>query len=452
MLDVLSRHLADPSSRGLAQAVSAAIRSGDLQEGDRLPPIRTVATHLHLSPTTVSAAWSLLARAGTLRTDGRRGTTVALTRAAPTRYRRALERSHAFGLDLSSGVPDPRLLPDLGPALAEQAAAHGAAAGGWHSSYLDDPTLPALAEALREDWPYPAESLTVVDGAMDALQQVVELELRLGDVVLVEHPCFPPLLDLLESAGVRVRGLRMDGEGVLAGDLAAQVGSARMLVLQPRAHNPTGVSMSAGRAEQLAAVLAGSEVLVVEDDSAGATSTTSPLSLGRWLPDDTLHVRSFSKSHGPDLRLAAVSGPATLVDRLNDRRFLGQGWTSRLLQGVLLHLLSDPGSVSQVAQAREEYAARRLLLQAALADHGVDVPAADGINLWLPVRDEVGALLRLASRGIGAAAGSPFGVLPRDPDEPQHLRVTVGLVDGDHDRVAAELAAAARSGSWSGPR
>ncbi|QNN52072.1 PLP-dependent aminotransferase family protein [Nocardioides mesophilus] len=451
MLDVLSRHLTDPSSRGLAQAVSAAIRVGELTEGDRLPPIRSVAAHLGLSPTTVSAAWSLLARAGTLRTDGRRGTTVAATRAAPTRYRRALEHTQSFALDLSSGVPDPALLPDLGAALAVQATTSDGARAG-HSSYLDDPTLPRLAEVLRADWPYAAQGLTVVDGAMDAVQQIVALHLRWGDVVLVEHPCFPPLLDLLESVGAHVQGLRMDDEGVLPAELEAHLGAARMLVLQPRAQNPTGVSMTAGRAEQLAAVLAGSGVLVVEDDAAGATSAADALSLGRWLPADTLHVRSFSKSHGPDLRLAAVSGPSRMIDQLNDRRYLGQGWSSRLLQGVLLHLLTDEEAVRQVERARGAYAGRRDRMRSSLADHGVSVTAADGINLWLPVRDEVGALLRLASRGIGAAAGTPFEVLPREPRGQQHLRVTVGLLADDHDGVAEELAAAAGTGSWSGPR
>lgn len=443
MLDVLSSHLDDPTSRGLAEAVSAAIRTGELTEGDRLPPIRTVAEHLRLSPTTVSAAWSLLARAGTIRTDGRRGTTVARTRPGPTRYRRALEQTRRFPLDLSSGVPDPDLLPDLSAALA------GAGSSAGRTSYLDEPTLPGLVEVLRADWPYPAEAITVVDGAMDALQQIVSLHLRLGDVVLVEHPCFPPLLDLLESVGARVVGLRMDAYGVLPEDLEAKLPSARAVVLQPRAQNPTGVSTSPDRAERLAAVLAGGQALLVEDDSAGATSMAQPLSLGRWLPDRTLHVRSFSKSHGPDLRLAAVSGPVDLVGSLNDHRFLGQGWSSRLLQAVLLHLLTHDEPVRQVEAARQEYAARRERVVSGMAAAGLEVSAPDGINLWLPVRDEVGALLRLASEGIGAAAGGPFMVLP---DDRPHLRVTVGLVADDHERVAGALAAAAEVGAWSGPR
>ena len=67
-----------------------------------------------ISPTTVSSAWQLLARSGTIRSDGRRGTTVAPTgRGGGERYSRALRHESEVTLDLSTGVPDPSLLPGL---------------------------------------------------------------------------------------------------------------------------------------------------------------------------------------------------------------------------------------------------------------------------------------------------------------------------------------------------
>ena len=86
----LEERLEHPTAKGLAQAVSRAIRDGRLGPGDQLPPIRHVAQELMMSPTTVSAAWQLLSRSGTIRSDGRRGTTVAQTRRGGERYARAL--------------------------------------------------------------------------------------------------------------------------------------------------------------------------------------------------------------------------------------------------------------------------------------------------------------------------------------------------------------------------
>lgn len=436
MLDEVRLRLDDPTARGLASAVSRAVREGALAAGVRLPPIRTVAAELGLSPTTVSAAWSLLARTGTIRTDGRRGTTVAdRQRAGSPRYQRALDRRSAFRLDLSTGVPDPALLPDLTRAVASLRGA--AAAPG---SYLDAPVVPELAEVLRADWPYEADELTVVDGAMDGLELVTRVLVEVGDRVAVEHPGFPPLLDLLEAHRATVVGIPVDRAGMSADALRA-AGRVGAVYLQPRAQNPTGVSLTAERAEELARVTRRWNAVIVEDDSSGAVAATDPVSLGMWAPERTVHVRSFAKSHGPDLRLAALSAPAELAARITMLRQLGQGWSSRLLQRVLLALLTDSAASTAVARARDAYAERRAQLVGALAAEGITVGGTDGINIWVPVGDETATVVQLASRGIGVAPGAPFAVLP---GQAPHVRVTAGLLAADHAAVAAAIADAAR--------
>lgn len=440
LLEIESR-LDESTARGLASAVSRAVRDGAIVRGTRLPPIRTVATALHLSPTTVSAAWALLARAGTVRTDGRRGTTIAdRPRPGTPRYQRALDRATSFRLDLSTGVPDARLLPDLSRAIRSLTSVRAP------GSYLDDPVLPELLEVLRADWPYDADEITVVDGAMDGLELATRILVGFGDRVAVEQPGFPPLLDLLEASGAEVLPLPLDDEGMSVAGLRS-AGPVAAVYVQPRAQNPTGVSLSEARAEELADVLRFGTTAVVEDDSAGAIAMSPAISLGRWLPERTVHVRSFAKSHGPDLRLAALSAPADLARRITALRQLGQGWSSRLLQRLLLALLTDPESVTEVDRARASYAARRAVLVSALAERGIEVGGSDGINLWLPVADETAAVVRLASQGIGVAPGAPFNVRPGAP----HIRVTSGLLRGDIGDIgdtahlADALAGAARN-------
>jgi len=443
MLSALEERMDKPTARGLAHAVSRAIRDGVLPSGTRLPPIREVATQLALSPTTVSAGWSLLARAGAIRTDGRRGTTVAdPVGPSNTRYRRALEGQSGFSLDLSTGVPDAALLPSLSRALGRLTTA------GTPGSYLDEAVLPELRDVLLNEWPYVAGDIGIVDGAMDALDLVARTALRFGDRVVVEHPCFPPLLDLLDSIGADVVGVPLDTEGMPPQLLAAALASPTAAVfVQPTAQNPSGISTTPRRARALAELIEGADTLVVEDDSAGAIASAPAISLGRWIPERTMHIRSFSKSHGPDLRLAAVSGPTPLIDNMLARRQLGQGWSSRLLQRILLSLLTDEGSRAEVQQAQREYARRRAALVDALAHRGVTVGGTDGINIWVPVQDEAAALVRLASQGIGVTPGSPFAVLPHMPG---HIRVTSGLVATDHEALADRIAAAANATGWTG--
>ncbi|HWJ81245.1 MAG TPA: aminotransferase class I/II-fold pyridoxal phosphate-dependent enzyme [Nocardioides sp.] len=439
--------LEDRTPRGIAGAFSRAIRSGELSPGDRLPTVRDVAAELGVSPATVSAAWQALRRTGLVVSRGRSGTFVKDT---PTPWLSPRQRSlvgaghDGLRLDLSRGTPDPMLLPDLEPALHRVSQRAGTLA------YQEEPVLPALGAELARSWPYPAPALTVVDGATDGIARVLEQVVSYGDRVVLESPGFPPFFDLVEALGGEVVPVELDAVGVRPESLrrALQTGPAAV-VIQPRAQNPTGVSMTAGRAEQLARAVRrrGKDApWVVEDDHSGWISTAPDVTLGTWVPDRVVHVRSYSKSHGPDLRIAALSGPSELVDRLVARRMLGPAWTSRMLQTMLLDLITASRSLDEVAEARRQYFARQRTLVAALAELGVEVAQPDGINLWLPVRDERAAVLHLAASGIRVAAGSAFLADPAaDDGRGDHVRVTAGLVaPADAPEVAAALAAAAR--------
>ncbi len=445
MIEIIAEAIDDRSARGIAAAVSRLVSAGALPAGARLPTVRDVARELGISPTTVSEAWRSLAKAGAIQTRGRSGTFV-LTPSMPRqrlRYARLTASPATLPRDFSTGVPDYDLLPSLSEALRRIGDERLTA------TYLDEPVLPALETMLRERWPFPPQQLTVVDGALDAIDRVTATAVRFGDHVLVENPTFPPLLDLLESVGATVVGVPIDGEGVRPDALAEALACEPVAVyLQPRAHNPTGASMGQRRADALAKVLARHpDVIVIEDDHAGDIASAAPVSLGRRLPDRTVRVHSFSKSHGPDLRLAAVGGPASVVTAVADRRLLGPGWSSRLLQAVLVDLLTNPLTVAQIEAARKEYARRRAALLAALAARGATATCADGINLWLTVADQQVAMLTLAAHGVAVAPGAPFEVSPLGDD---HVRVTVGLVRDGFDELAdllAEAAGAASGGS-----
>ena len=443
---------------GIAAAIGRLIASGRLSPGDRMPTVRVLAGDLGVSPATVSHAWQALSAVGLIVSRGRGGTFVrdAPPRWLPTRSQSMIGSVGPARLDLSRGTPDPQLLPALGPALSRVAQR------AVTPSYQDVPIIPELLAVLRSEWPYPVEEITIVDGALDAISRCLDAVTRFGDRVIVENPSFPPFFDLLDHLGLERLPVAVDRHGLIPADFAEalKLGPA-VVLLQPRAHNPTGASMTAHRAEELAGLVqittASADTIVIEDDHSAEISIIPDVSLGCWLPGRTLHVRSFSKSHGPDLRMAALGGPAALIDPIVSRRMLGPGWTSRMLQTILHDLLTNGESITQVSEARRIYFARQRALTEALAGFGLDVVQADGINTWLPVQNEHDALVRLAASGIRVAGGSPFLATPYLPNAifphaapsnantagPAFIRVTAGALPDDVGPVALALAAAA---------
>lgn len=434
----LAEELTDRTAMGIAAAVSRLIRQGEVAAGVRLPTVRELAPVLGVSPATVSAAWSTLRKQRAVRGVGRQGTWVLGPPAAPrpARYGHLGDYWGTTPLDLTLAAPDPDLLPDLRPAVAAALQGHDL------SSYDRAPITPALEAAVRLSWPWQAAAWMAVNGGYEGLQVLLQGTVVPGDVVAVEEPSTPRTLDILDSIGVRLVPVVTDAFGPRVESLRRALGSDPVaFVYEPRAGSGTGAALTPERASELAALLRPTSVLVVEDDGVGEVSALPYAGLGPLLPEQTVLVRSYSKSHGPDLRLAVVGGPADALTRAHSSRQFGAGWTSRLLQDSLAWMLQDAASRACVDRAAEVYRERREHLISLLADQGVQIHNRDGLALWVPVLDETQALVALASHGIAAIPGTQF----RMRAGPPAVRVSISHRLDDPQFVADALVRAARA-------
>ncbi len=431
----------DRSARGIAAAVGRLISSGEIRPGTRLPTVRELAGALGTSPARVDAAWRALAGNGVVETQGRRGSfaRTAPQPTAPTRWWGLAGPVNQFKLDLSTGAPDELLLPHLDAAVSRSAERLSL------SGYEGQPVVPELEQTLRARWRTQGEPerLTVVNGALDAIEKLLAATVRFGDRVLVEEPGYPPIFDLVDAFGAEPVPVRVDAGGITAAALREALGAKpSALILQPTAQNPTGVTMSAARVRELTKILLPArDITIIEDDHSADITGGRHVTFARHLPDRTIRVQSFSKSHGPDLRLAAIGGPRRILDPLIARRALGSGWSSRLVQKLLLVMLRDPLTVAEVRHARSVYAERRKRLVAELDRLGITTTGTDGINLWISVMREREAVHALASQGISVAPGAPF-FLHSNP--PSFIRVTCGRVLDGYAELAVAIAGAAR--------
>ena len=405
----------------IAKSVESAIARGRLSAGDSLPPVRNVATQLRVSPATVAAAYRALQQRGLVTADGRRGTRVrpAAPVAAPPPP--PLPRGVR---DLASGNPDPELLPDL----FEQRL---------YRDDLNDPRLIALAKKQFEADRVPAKHIAVVSGALDGLERVLREVTRAGDRIAIEDPGFTGIIDLLASLSLVAVPVSVDDEGPIASSLRNVIRSVRALVIVPRAQNPTGAAITPRRARELRRVLdEHPEVAVIEDDHAGpvagAPYVTLVTSRERWAV-----VRSVSKSLGPDLRLALVTGDAETIARIEGRQTLGIRWVSHVLQRLVIELWTDRNVQRLLKRAEKTYAERRNALITALGEHGIDAHGASGLNVWIPLREETAVVQSLLARGWAVNAGERYRIASGPA-----IRVTVAdLHPDDARKFARDLAA-----------
>jgi len=392
------------SADAIARSIEESLQSGRLQAEASLPPVRSLAESLGVSPTTVAAAYRTLRQRGLVVGQGRRGTRIARRESAPPR----LPIPHAAGtINLSDGNPDPELLPDLEPLLRELPFPRDL-----YGAPCVLPELHAAGHRLLAADGVEAPALAVVSGAMDGIERVLTTQLRAGDKVAVEDPAFAGLLDLLAALALVPVPFAIDADGPVPESFArALAGGVHAVVITPRAQNPTGGRIEKSRAAELRRILdRHPSVLLVEDDHAAGVAGAPLESLGSPRRMRHAYLRSMAKALGPDVRVALLAGSADVVARVESRQIVGMRWVSRLLQRLVVAALADASVGASVARAEKAYEARRRAVIDALAARGIAATGASGLNLWIPVREEAYAMQVLALAGWSVAPGERFRV------------------------------------------
>ncbi|TGB09621.1 aminotransferase class I/II-fold pyridoxal phosphate-dependent enzyme [Streptomyces sp. MZ04] len=419
----------------IAADVERAVGDGGLEPGQLLPPMRELAERLGVNPNTVAAAYRTLRERGVIETAGRRGSRVRPKPA--TTVRELIRVDVPPGVrDVSNGNPDTELLPPLAEVFAV-AAAEGDRRPVLYGEAAVDPDMERHARVAFAEDGVPGGPVAVTSGSLDAIERVLAAHLKPGDAVAVEDPGWGSLLDLVPVLGLRTVPVGVDDEGPLPADVEQSLrGGARALIVTDRAQNPTGAAISAPRARALRDVLAAhKDVLLIEDDH-GHAIVDLPLHPLAGVTRSWAFVRSTAKAYGPDLRLALLTGDPVTVDRVQGRQRLGPGWVSHLSQRAVVRLWED--GVVDAAEVAASYGRRRDALIAALAERGVAAHGRSGMNVWVPVPDETGAVARLLHAGWAVAPGARFRMSARPG-----VRITVStLGDADIETVADAVASA----------
>jgi len=414
------------TATAIAGSVEKGVRGGDLAPGAALPPVRTLAESLGVAPATVAAAYSQLRRRGIITTAGRNGTRVrSTTPIAALRSVRNLRVPENLR-NLASGEPDPALLPEQSRLVYS----------------LGGPLPELLDHARAQLKELPTNAFTVVNGALDAMDRVLQAHLRPGDRVGVEDPGWAGCLDLLALQGLVPVPMPVDDFGpTIEGVKSAVARGVRAVIITTRAQNPTGAAVDAKRAKALKPLL--KDVLVIEDDHAAELSGVGLHPIVGGSPHWAF-IRSASKPYGPDLRCAVLAGDPETISRVEGRMRLTSGWVSTILQRTLLEIFKT----FDVVPAGQAYDQRRMALIEALAVRGVAAHGRTGINVWIPVPDETRAVTHLRDSGYAVAPGHMF----RQAGPPGIRVTTATLQPSEVDGLADAIAEVAPGGLRPMPR
>lgn len=227
-------------------------------------------------------------------------------------------------LKLTLGEPD-FVTPDHIKEAAKQAIDAN------QSHYTGMAGLPELRQAasdfVKEKYNLnynPENEILVTIGATEALSATLTAILEPGDTVLLPAPAYPgyePIVNLVGAEIVEIDTTNNDF--VLTPEMLEQAiieqGDKIKAVLLNYPTNPTGVTYSREQIKALAEVLKKYDIFVVSDEVySELTYTDQPhVSIGEYLPEQTVVINGLSKSHAmTGWRIGLIFAPAYITAQL----------------------------------------------------------------------------------------------------------------------------------------
>ena len=295
--------------------------------------------------------------------------------------------------------------------------------------------LPPLREAIAgymtaRGLPARAENIVIVSGSQQTLDLVGRLFLDEGDTVLVESPTFLGAVQAFNAYGPRYVAAPMDEQGLCVDAVERLLAQHRykFMYLMPTFHNPTGVTTTLARRQQIVALARDAGVPILEDDPYGqlrytgdALPTLAGIDIAAQGGDperaNVLFAGTFSKTLAPGLRLAWIVCPSVLAEQLVMAKQGADLHSSTLSQMIAYEFLRRDWLDDQVERIRRTYSARCDAMCEAIETHFPPeahyVRPEGGLFLWvtLPVGLDTAAMLAdAAAHKVAFVPGAPFFV------------------------------------------
>lgn len=432
----------EPAYEALADGIRLLCLDNRIAPRTTLPAERELAAALHVSRSTVAAAYRSLRDSGhiwSLRGSG------SVTRPLGSRDPgRAVPAEGMIDLQQAS----PPAWPGLAGVIADVASAAPSIVSRVGYDVLGRRELrEAIARRYADRGvPTTPEEVLVTTGAQSAIHLVSSVLLGRGDRVLAETPTYPHAVDALRRAGARLVGVPVTADEGWDLDRAEQAFARTLPVmayLMPDFQNPTGRTMSdrERRAILLAAERSGT-VLVLDETTADLDIDRGPVAAGftDGEPETVVRIGSLGKTVWGGLRVGWVRAEGDLIRRLVAARPAHDLGTPELEQEIATRLLADFDTI--VAQRSTLLRAGRDALADALAHRLPQwrLPQVHGgVAMWIELEAALSSALVMdaRTRGLLLTAGPRFSI---DGGHDRRLRIPFTAPPDDLTRAVDILA------------
>ncbi len=285
------------------------------------------------------------------------------------------------------------------------------------------------------------DNVLITSGSQQALDLIAKLLINRGDRILVECPTYLGALQAFDLMGAEYVTVSTDDHGLQTCNMEQALRSGpKFMYILPNFQNPSGVTLSRSRREQLVMLSDKYGIPIIEDDPYGqlryeGEHITPLVVLDRtnltrdkdYKLGNVIYLSTFSKVLAPGLRVAWIVAPPDVIAKLVQIKQSTDLHTSMFTQMVIYEAAREGFIDEHVKIIRATYKERRDAMLQALNDYFPPevswTKPHGGLFLWVTMPPGVDS-----SKLLDSALRQNVAFVPGDPfypngDEGSHMRL-----------------------------
>jgi 2-aminoadipate transaminase len=284
-----------------------------------------------------------------------------------------------------------------------------------------------------------ADNILITNGAQQGLDLLGKVFVNEGDGVIIEEPGYLGAIQAFSLYKPKFSPVVVSDEGMDLEQLKARVleRNHKLLYTVPNFQNPSGITYSEKNREEIAGIVEGKGVFIVEDDPYGELrfAGTAKPSFKKYLPDKTIMLGSFSKIVVPGFRAGWIVAPDDIFEKLLIAKQASDLHTCQFTQYIIYEYLMKNDIDAHIAKVVRTYGDQCNTMLESIRDYFPETVASTkpegGMFLWatLPVGMSAMTLFNRAVREkVVFVPGDPFYI---NKTEVNTLRLNFSCVDSN---------------------
>jgi DNA-binding transcriptional MocR family regulator len=433
-----------PAYKSLATIILTAIDTGELKGGDQLPPHRELAYQLGLSVQTISRAYEELIRINAISGEVGRGTFINSIQSdtrSPHFYLPADQRSTLIDLSVLKPVCDQIHIDHMRAALSDLSTnlptdvVHSFRPASAHHFYGEK----ARAWIAKCGVLHLKETVLLTNGNTSSMTVALMTAAKPGDIVVTEEIGHHTLKPLMSYLGLRLKGLKLDHEGILSDDFErlCVTQPVKALYIMPTGLNPTATTMGLERRKVIIEIARKYDVLIIENDAWGPIQPNRPPPIAALAPERALYFTSLTKCIMPGLRVGYLVVPDTLSAAAKNRHLVTNWMATSLMAEIASRWIENGVAEELLDWQKAALRDRNQIATRHLQEH-VFHESPNGMHIWLPLPSswsEQAFVDHANQNGVAVAPGSSFSI----SDTPTSSAVRVCLGTSSREQLSEDL-------------